>query len=288
MIISCLFPRLTLGFVCAAVLFTAATARAQTVSVYDLCAAAAFEAEKLLQIPTFLLQAIALTESGRWYKSEKHLKPWPWAVSAQKQSWYFPSKEAAVDHVQKLQQQKVTNIDVGCMQINLHYHGKIFKNLDETFNPINNVAYAGIFLSELYKMKTSWNQAVKFYHSANPQYNRRYIKVVYESWKKLKKQAHDQQEPVQLGLQEPVDTLVGFLGKKNALLPENAQNHEIQTILQPEEIKKQQENSLLADIICYDAFARVQAAQLLEREFGLYLDNVPPPIIQPMDLLRQH
>ena len=35
----------------------------------------------------------------------------------------------------------VTNIDVGCMQLNYRWHNKFFSNLSEMINPIKNVDY---------------------------------------------------------------------------------------------------------------------------------------------------
>ena len=263
------------------------TSAAQGANPHDLCATAAYEAEKILKIPAYLLQAIALTESGHWDKVDKKRKPWPWAVGAQKKGHYFATKKEAVDFVSKLQQQGVTNIDIGCMQINLHYHGETFQNLDEGFNPINNVAYAGIFLTELHKVRKSWNQAVKYYHSANPKYNKRYIKAVFESWKKLKEQADKTKEPVQIGVIVKQDTPPPLIIEEedNLLLPEASVNREIQTILQPESVKIKQENTLFKSVIRYDAFARVKAAQRLERKYISSQDSVPPPILMPSDLL---
>ena len=281
-------PRLTacicIGFVST---LSAHTSTAQSVPSHDLCAAAAFEAEKILQIPAYLLQAIALTESGHWHKADRKRKPWPWAVGAQKKSHYFDSQEEAVNFVANLQKQGVTNIDIGCMQINLHYHGEIFQNLNEAFNPINNVAYAGTFLTELHRMKKSWNQAVKYYHSANPKYNKRYIKAVFESWKKLKDQADETNEVVQTGVTVHQNTPQPILNDEdNPLLPEAEATREIQTILQPENVKRKQENIVLKNAIRYDAFARVKAAQRLERKYLSNQDIVPPPITQPDHLLE--
>ena len=261
---------------------------AQTTRIEDLCAVAAIEAERILEIPAYLLQAIALTESGRWDKQKNRLKPWPWAVGAIKKSWYFSTKTEAIEHVKKLQKQGTTNIDIGCMQINLHYHGHTFADLDEAFNPINNVAYAGIFLFELFKIKKSWNEAVKFYHSANPKFNRRYIQVVYKSWQQLREQAKDNHpNNVEIGLIEPQQRAERLPDQEeNIHLQNNEKHREAQSILQDKETKKQQEKTLFKDLIRYDAFARVAAAQQMQREFDLNLDNVPPPIFIPEQFLE--
>ena len=49
---------------------------------------------------------------------------------------YLPSKEAAIAEVQALKAKGITNIDVGCMQVNLYYHGSNFDDLNEAFDPV--------------------------------------------------------------------------------------------------------------------------------------------------------
>jgi soluble lytic murein transglycosylase-like protein len=56
----------------------------------------------------------------------------------------------------------VRNIDVGCMQVNLGYHGKAFADLEAAFDPATNVAYAARFLSELFSKRRSWALAVGY------------------------------------------------------------------------------------------------------------------------------
>ena len=243
----------------------------------DVCAAAAVEAERILRVPAHLMQAIALTESGRWDAHDERRKPWPWAVGSRGESWYFDSRAEAIEHVEKLQKQGTNNIDVGCMQINLYYHAKAFDSLQEVFNPINNVAYAGIFLSELHRLKQSWTEAVKFYHSATPKFHRRYVKVVFQNWQKL----HDQTsaDGVALGIAEDIRAplvMPKLTENISPLLPENEENKEIQSIMQQE--TDEEKSSFTQELLRYDAFARVQAIQRLERQFNIDSDSVPPPL----------
>jgi hypothetical protein len=82
---------------------------------------------------------------------------------------YFDTKEDAIDAVRKLQRAGRTNIDVGCMQINLRYHPEAFENLDEAFDPETNVAYAAYFLKALRKDAANWREAAGHYHSIDPE-----------------------------------------------------------------------------------------------------------------------
>ena len=92
---------------------------------------------------------------------------WPWTVTSGRRSWFFPTRNAAISHTQDLQAEGTTNIDIGCMQVNLGYHGHAFATLEEAFDPETNVAYAAKFLTKLYKARHSWALAVGHYHSAD-------------------------------------------------------------------------------------------------------------------------
>ena len=56
-------------------------------------------------------------------------------------------------------------IDVGCMQINHHFHARHFASLEDMLDPAQNVAYAARFLSELKKREGSWTMAIARYHA---------------------------------------------------------------------------------------------------------------------------
>ena len=151
------------------------------------CAAAIAFAEKARSIPIHLLQAISLTESGRWSDAHGAFVAWPWTVMAEGKGRYHASKDRAIAAVQALQARGVTNIDVGCMQVNLYYHGDSFSSLEEAFDPIHNVAYAAVFLTTLRQERNSWIRAVKEYHSTEHARQRAYKNRVMAVWDALKK-----------------------------------------------------------------------------------------------------
>lgn len=130
-----------------------------------LCQLAASKAERRYRIPSQLLSAISLAESGRYSRTHKATFAWPWTVRSGNASHHLPTREAAVALVKRLQAKGVRNIDIGCMQINLGYHPNAFRNLHLAFNPAHNVDYAARFLTELHKKKRSWALAVGHYHS---------------------------------------------------------------------------------------------------------------------------
>jgi len=141
--------------------------------------------EKQHGIPAHLLSAIASTESGRYHNDLKIRIPWPWTINAEGRGYYFDNKAEAIAAVRKLQAQGVQSIDVGCMQVNLHHHPDAFTSLDEAFDPPHNIAYAAVFLRQLYEETGSWKEAAADYHSKTPAKGTSYVGRVYDSWQRL-------------------------------------------------------------------------------------------------------
>jgi len=145
------------------------------------CAIHVAQYEKHHNIPTGLLHAISKVESGRKDITGR-IVAWPWTVNAEGQGYYFPTKEAAIKAVQRMQLKGVKSIDVGCMQVNLYHHPHAFRNLNEAFDPDTNVAYAARFLTGLKNEHASWRTAVAHYHSANPVHHTSYRQNVLGVW----------------------------------------------------------------------------------------------------------
>lgn len=134
----------------------------------EMCAVAAVKAQNDFGIKPNLLQTIASVESGRWDAKLGKRVAWPWTAHANGKGYYFESKEKAIAAVKAMQQKGITNIDVGCMQINLKYHGKAFHSLEDAFDPEKNVAYSATFLQKLYKRNhADWKKTAMQYHSKN-------------------------------------------------------------------------------------------------------------------------
>ncbi|MBT3908625.1 MAG: transglycosylase SLT domain-containing protein, partial [Rhodospirillaceae bacterium] len=130
----------------------------------NICAEAVRKAERKNAIPTHLLSAISLAESGRWNAEKQANIAWPWTVTSGGEGQFFKSKAEALAEVEFLRTDGVTNIDVGCMQINLHHHPNAFRNLNVAFDPTRNVAYAAHMLSGHYRQTGDWKTAVAHYH----------------------------------------------------------------------------------------------------------------------------
>ena len=148
------------------------------------------DAERRHRIPGQMLTAITIAESGRWMADRKVFIAWPWTVYAEGKGRYFETKAAAVAAVQTLLKAGGRNIDVGCMQVNLHYHPDAFANLDMALEPAANIEYAAKLLRKLYEQRKSWYQAVALYHSATKTLNQPYRRKVIGLWHKERRRAN--------------------------------------------------------------------------------------------------
>ncbi|MCQ4159705.1 transglycosylase SLT domain-containing protein [Roseomonas sp. GC11] len=134
------------------------------------CRAAIRQAERAEALPRGLLAAMARVESGEQGRQDG----WAWTVQAEGRSRHFDSRAEALHHARALQARGVRRIDVGCLQVNLLYHGQAFTSLEEAFSPQANARYAARFLRSLREQRGGWMQAVGAYHSGQPERSRAY------------------------------------------------------------------------------------------------------------------
>ena len=179
----------TWGAALAALVALAAIVPAHAAPARSPCLAATARTEAALGIPPQLLSAIALAESGRWDRARKEVVAWPWVIYAEGKARYAPSKAGAIAEVERIRARGVRNIDVGCMQVNLHHHPDAFRSLDEAFDPAANVAYAGAFLKRLKNSSRSWSRSIGLYHSSRPEHGRPYRIRVQRLWRGERRRA---------------------------------------------------------------------------------------------------
>ena len=149
-----------------------------------LCRGPIAQAELDHRIPRQLLAGVSLAESGRWHAAKKESFAWPGTVTSGQKSRYFESRDAAIREVKHLRSHGVSNIDVGCMQVNLYYHAAAFASLEEAFDPAANVAYAANFLVDLHGETRSWTRSVARYHSSTPALGSAYFVRVSKLWQR--------------------------------------------------------------------------------------------------------
>ena len=107
------------------------------------------------RIPVKLLKSIAYVESGFH----------PWTLNVQGQPYFFPTRQTAEQFLETVIKKGVTNIDIGCGQINWHFHRKNFQHPRELLSPEICLRYAARLLRQHSVKTRSWMKAALLYHS---------------------------------------------------------------------------------------------------------------------------
>jgi hypothetical protein len=140
------------------------------------------QAEHEWRLPTGLLAAIGIVESGRRVPAGTYPVIWPWTINAEGRGFYESNKAAAVSVVRSLQLRGVKVIDVGCFQVDLFYHPYAFASLAEAFDPDANARAAARILNLGRLGSTGWDGAISAYHSAVPLFGAAYLQKVRNIW----------------------------------------------------------------------------------------------------------
>lgn len=135
------------------------------------CEAEIVRAADRYGIPAGILYAVGLAETGR--KGSLH----SWALNVEGRAIFARSADDAVREFEKARGTGARLIDLGCMQINHHYHAARFSGVRQMLDPHLNVDYAARFLAELKQRHGSWSMAVARYHAGpdNDPAQKRYV-----------------------------------------------------------------------------------------------------------------
>jgi len=131
------------------------------------CEAAGDVAAAEYGVPTDLMRAISLAETGR--RVEGVLRPWPWAVNEGGKGQWFDDRATAETYVATAIAAGTRNIDIGCFQLNHRWHSAAFQSISDMFDPLRNARHAAAFLSELHRETGDWQLATGAYHSRTPE-----------------------------------------------------------------------------------------------------------------------
>lgn len=111
------------------------------------------------QIPAGILYSVGLTETGRKGSLQ------PYAMNIEGKAYFANSVQEVLQRFAEARGQGAKLIDLGCMQINYHFHGENFASPNEMLNPRKNVEYAARFLANLHARHETWTMAVARYHA---------------------------------------------------------------------------------------------------------------------------
>lgn len=146
---------------------------AQAAGMAALCDQAAHRAARMSGVPLDILLAITRAETGRDHG--QGVQPWPWTLNQGGDGDWFDTPAEAMARAKEILETGEDNLDIGCFQLNVRWHGEGFVSLAEMFDPDRNALYAAGFLGDLYRESGSWTQAVQDYHSRTPEFAERYL-----------------------------------------------------------------------------------------------------------------
>lgn len=138
------------------------------------CEAEIARASKRHSVPVNVLYAVGLTETGRKGSLQAY------AMNMAGQPFFGRGLDDALAAFEAARRRGVRLIDIGCMQINHHFHASKFSSVRAMFDPAANVDYAARFLVELKAREGSWTMAVARYHAGpnNDPAQKRYVCAV--------------------------------------------------------------------------------------------------------------
>jgi soluble lytic murein transglycosylase-like protein len=122
-------------------------------------------------VPVGILYAVGLTETGNKGSLQ------PNALNIEGKAVFPRSAREALVAFRKARGAGAKLIDLGCMQINHHYHASHFASVEDMLDPRQNVDYAARFLANLHAQHDTWSMAVARYHAGpnNDPAQKRYV-----------------------------------------------------------------------------------------------------------------
>jgi hypothetical protein len=139
----------------------------------QLCDDAAARAAREVGVPLSVLRSLTRVETGRGHGDM--VEPWPWTLNMAGDGRWHDSAALALAAARRAIDGGRRNIDIGCFQINYHWHGAAFADLAAMMDPQGNARYAARFLRDLHAELGDWTAAAGAFHSRNPDHAARYL-----------------------------------------------------------------------------------------------------------------
>lgn len=179
----------------------------------ELCLQAAADAAEETGVPFDVLLAISVVETGR------DGQPWPWTVNIGGEGHWTDTAEEAKSLVETAMQSGLTNVDLGCFQLNLYWHAGAFISVADMLDPARNASYAAAFLAKKYEETGDWSLAAAAYHSATPEHADRYQTRFDATWENLADSAQDTAIPTEFSPNRFPFLVAGQAGSAGSLVP---------------------------------------------------------------------
>ncbi|MEM8500676.1 MAG: hypothetical protein AAF542_21865 [Pseudomonadota bacterium] len=165
----------------AAILSSARTLPADLDAVYE-------QVSAYCGVPSDILYAVSLVESGRWREGKN--APWPWTLNIEGKGYYFATREAMFEQVMAAISEK-RSVDIGPMQTNWHWKFEQLGSPWKATEPVFNIKTGCQIIRALYEKHGDWWVAVGKYHreSDAPRHQRaaaQYSARVYKEWERLR------------------------------------------------------------------------------------------------------
>lgn len=120
-------------------------------------------AARQADVPSPVLYAVALQESGTRLRGR--LVPWPWTLNvAGRAKRYATRAQACAGLGKALTHTPANRIDAGLGQVNVGYHAHRYAHPCELLDPYRNLAIAAEILREQYTAGEDWLVAIGRYH----------------------------------------------------------------------------------------------------------------------------
>jgi hypothetical protein len=142
-----------------------APVRSDGITDFRQCDVALRDAAAATGVPVWLLLALAPIESGVGNRTGQ-IYPWPWTLNINgRGSYHFRSRAAAERHLDALIAAGIDNVDIGCLQVNWHWHRSAFASPAAVLSPALNVQYAASLLRKYRAQTGTWSGAIGLYHN---------------------------------------------------------------------------------------------------------------------------
>ena len=114
------------NFFCAMIIGSLGLASFAESSEADLCDQSIEQVASTSVVPRDVIFKIARLESGRLIDG-RHVS-WPWSLNNGGKGYFLKDRATALSTLAQLKAQGKTNVDVGCMQLNIRWHSDFFNS----------------------------------------------------------------------------------------------------------------------------------------------------------------